>query len=178
MKHKVLTVVLLSLSLLLTACGAPKPENILGRDGVFYTVDPVEMTVTGGAYAYPYQVGGDSITITYPNGSTYTEGRRGITVTVGWSNDYDPKAYTDGEILAEVLWEALDAKGERLPPFLGMLVAALGAWNLLSPETAWYVRRGWWYRNAEPSDLGLAVTRISGGLLLALGVFLLFVRVG
>ncbi|HEY2839858.1 MAG TPA: DUF6199 family natural product biosynthesis protein [Pirellulales bacterium] len=44
---------------------------------------------------------------------------------------------------------------------LGLIACLL---SVISPRTVWYLRYGWRYKNAEPSDLSLVVTRISGVL--------------
>jgi len=59
----------------------------------------------------------------------------------------------------------------------GLVFILFGLFAALSPETAWQLQEGWKFRNAEPSDLALVMTRIGGvftivvGLLLLLGVF-------
>lgn len=59
----------------------------------------------------------------------------------------------------------------------GLVFILLGLLAAFSPETAWHLQEGWKFRNAEPSDLALVMTRIGGvfaiiiGLLLLVGVF-------
>lgn len=55
-------------------------------------------------------------------------------------------------------------------PVLAFVLMALGAWNLLAPKSAWWISRGWWYRNAQPSDLALGFYRVTGVLLLGAGL--------
>ncbi|HIX66021.1 MAG TPA: histidine kinase [Candidatus Anaerotruncus excrementipullorum] len=54
-----------------------------------------------------------------------------------------------------------------------VLLAALGGFNLLLPRASWYLSYGWRYKNAEPSDLVLAINRIGGGAILAVALLLL-----
>ena len=53
---------------------------------------------------------------------------------------------------------------------ISLLLLGLGAWNLFAPKSAWWLARGWWYKNAEPSDLAIAAYRIGGVCLLIAGV--------
>ena len=66
------------------------------------------------------------------------------------------------------------------PPCIGLfgLVFILfGLFAAIKPEIAWQLREGWKFRNAEPSDLSLAMTRIGGifaviiGFLFMVGAF-------
>ena len=57
--------------------------------------------------------------------------------------------------------------------WLVVLLAALGGFNLLLPRASWYLSYGWRYKNAEPSDLVLAINRIGGGAILAVALLLL-----
>lgn len=47
-----------------------------------------------------------------------------------------------------VIWEAVFI-------ILGILIA-------IFPEYAWYLSRGIWYKDSEPTDFALTFTRISG----------------
>lgn len=58
--------------------------------------------------------------------------------------------------------------------FIGVLVIALGLFNLLAPEQAWYFSKGWQFKDAEPSDSALYKHRICGAVIIILGMFLLF----
>jgi hypothetical protein len=69
------------------------------------------------------------------------------------------------------------ARGERgssvevAAMIVGMIVLII--WSLVavfSPQTAWYWREGWQYRNVEPSDAALIAFRISGVIGLILGI--------
>ena len=41
---------------------------------------------------------------------------------------------------------------------------------VFSPQTAWYWREGWQYRNVEPSDAALIAVRIGGVIGLIFGI--------
>jgi hypothetical protein len=59
----------------------------------------------------------------------------------------------------------------------GILAAAFGMLQIAKPRAAFFLTKGWKYRNLEPSDAFLLATRASGlvfilvGILLATGVF-------
>lgn len=56
---------------------------------------------------------------------------------------------------------------------MGVIVILLGILNLLAPYVGWYMSIGWKLRDAEPSDLALAMNRISGVFMIIVGIFLL-----
>lgn len=45
--------------------------------------------------------------------------------------------------------------------FLAILTV-LGILQTIFPEQAWNIRKGIWYKNAEPGDLAIILTRIIG----------------
>ena len=45
---------------------------------------------------------------------------------------------------------------------------------LVKPRFFWFWKYGWMFQNAEPSDVGLFMTRIGGGALILLGLLGLF----
>ena len=94
----------------------------------------------------------------------------------GWSDDYDPTAYVDGEVLLEVLGTDRAAPekdgGNPLP---GLLIIGLGIWGVAAPRSVWYLSYGWRYKDAEPSDMALVAERLGGGVAIVVGVILLFV---
>ena len=57
---------------------------------------------------------------------------------------------------------------------LAIICLVIGAFNLFFPYGAWYLGYGWKFRDAEPSDLMLTMTRIGGILIVIIG-FILFV---
>ena len=56
-----------------------------------------------------------------------------------------------------------------------ILLLLIGIFNAVSPETAWYLSDGWKYKNAEPSEEALGVTRLGGIVALVLGVMMILV---
>jgi len=71
------------------------------------------------------------------------------------------------------------ARGERGSSVEVVAVIVLIIWSLVavfSPQTAWYWKEGWQYRNVEPSDAALIAVRIGGviGLIIGIVGFLAF----
>lgn len=182
-----LTALLLTL---LCACGpAPQEEPVnvydVTQNGVVYTVDREERTVTAGDRVYHYEKDGDWLTITYPNGATYYQRffSNGNGHAAGWNDIYEESHDVSGETLMEVLDREAPVQRSpepRMDPAvrsLGFLFAALGLWGLISPKSVWYLNFGWRYKNAEPSEVALLVNRIAGVLLILVGSSLLFIRI-
>lgn len=59
---------------------------------------------------------------------------------------------------------------------VGIIMLLVGLFVILSPEIAWYLRCGWRFRNAEPSELALVLERIDGIILVIAGIVFLFTR--
>ena len=55
-----------------------------------------------------------------------------------------------------------------------ILIAAFGLWGAISPQSVWYLNHGWRFKDAEPSDAALTITRMGGVLALLLAVGILF----
>lgn len=165
---------LLALLLLLTACGG-ETSSVYEQDG--YTVDLESRTITYEEDVYTYTVSGSGagseIRITYPNGATYYWTWNGNFGHGGWSDDYDPVRYTDGDTLMELLNFEPEPEKSGPSPLLAILLLAAGIFNLVSPRAAWYLSYGWRFKNAEPSDAALVLGRLSGGLAILIGLFLL-----
>ena len=63
----------------------------------------------------------------------------------------------------------------RGSPGLGAVLLTVGLFNAITPRTSWYLSRGWYYKNAEPSEAALFVCRAGGVFAAVLGVVLFFV---
>lgn len=165
---------LLALCCLLTACGGETP-NVYERDG--YTVDLEHRTITRGEDVYTFSItgSGDSaeIEITYPNGAAYYWQWNGNFGHGGWSEDYDPDRYADGDTLMDLINFRPEPERSGPSPLLAMLLGALGVFHLAAPRAAWMVSHGWRFKDAEPSDLALAVNRVGGGAAVLAAVLML-----
>ncbi len=187
MKHKLMITCILLLALLLTACGQERQEvqsvyTVTVNDHP-YTIDTQNLTVSDGMYTYHYKIiaSGNrvSTTITYPNGATYHWTWSGNVGSGGWSEDYDDTVYADGHALLRALEQ--DPPGTRQKreysgnPLLGLLFIGLGLWNAISPYSSWYLNYGWRYKNLEPSDAALGMTRLGGIVGVIVGVIVMIV---
>lgn len=174
---------LLTLLLLLCACGSEEPPSSVyevERGGRTYTVDQDNQTITcdGEAYRFSVQGGGSQIRteITYPDGSTYWWETSGMGGFGGWSDDYDPGAYVDGDVLLAVLGtDRVTPEEDGGNPLPGLLLIALGIWGAAAPRSVWYLSYGWRFKDAEPSDAALLAERLGGGIAVFIGIILLFV---
>ena len=174
------------LPLLLAACGREEPQSRsvsveIGGQSALVTFPPgtlSEGTISTdrGSYTFSYAPNGQ-LTVTYPDGRSYTLTYRDGALAV--HVDYDAaqleqEGYLAGISLVWGIERAMDDAGGRSrsgpSPVLAFVLMALGAWNLLAPKSAWWISRGWWYRNAQPSDLALGFYRVAGVLLLAAGL--------
>lgn len=178
---------LLAVSVVLFFAGCVDGQSVYAGEvnGIAYTVDAENRTITAGEHTYRYQLENDgnekTITVFYPTGAAYKVWEDlGIATGSGF---YDPDVYLDGEILVEIVQLAHPLKRESVKlefdPLLvlgGIIVIILGIFEAASPEDAWRLANSWRFEYAEPSDLALTMTRFGGilsilvGILLALGI--------
>ena len=144
-----------------------------------FTVDEEVMTISDGEYTYHYKadINGSSVSykFTYPNGSYYYWTKSKTIGSGGWSDDYDEEVYVDGQTLIDVLNTGKPREKEPKNVLVIILLLLIGIFNAVSPETAWYLSDGWKYKNAEPSEEALGVTRLGGIVALVLGVMMILV---
>ena len=57
---------------------------------------------------------------------------------------------------------------------LTAIMIIIGLFNMIWPRSAWELARGWEFKDAEPSDEALYVTRVGGGLLILCAITRLF----
>ena len=176
------------LLLFLTACGGEKNADPYtdtveygGRTYVVqYDPNSTTGTITVEGMVCEFGVSGSAdrtkFEVTYPNGSRYSLTDSGYSLASGMSDDYDPPAYAEGDVLWEVLGaESAAEKESRVGPiFLGLLVAGLGMIDVIWPRTGWYLSHGWRYKNAEPSELALFLGRAGGIIVVLFGLGLMF----
>ena len=153
---------------LLTAC-VGKTQTVYEVNG--FTIDKEAQTITKDGDVYHYEISGDEITITYPNGASYywtywEHGGYG-----GWTDDYDPVRYADGDDLLDIIGHKA-SRSSSGNGGVGLLIAAIGLFDLLFPRVSWYLGYGWRFKDAEPSDAALVLSRIGGGIALLVGVLL------
>lgn len=171
------------LCICLGACSREEsgPKTVV-RNNKTYTIDDEAMTISDGKHTYRYQIQGSGTSrvdfdITYPDGSSYywtqsMSGGMGHGYG-GWSDDYDEKKYVDGQTLIAVLETQIPEPKEPKNVILIFILIAVGLFNALTPETAWYLSDGWRYKNAEPSDTALEFTRFGGIAAIVIGVLMI-----
>ena len=183
MKHLRILLPLLVLALILSGCGKQRMEPYTyswsGSSGPrTITVNPEEHTILDGTDVYTYQMEKfgtiTSYVIDYPNGATYHWTSTGQGGAGGWSDNYDETTYISGSILVWAL-EEHQPREKAGNPAVGLLIAAVGAWQLFSPESAIYFSKGWRFKNAEPTEGYVLVTRIGGVILLIIGLVWCFI---
>ncbi len=177
MKKFKLTFLLILIAALLAGCATTPEVYTISYIGTDYTVDTINGTISDSLYTYLYEIDGPSdrrsVTITYPGGARYYWTYENGGGHGGWSEDYAPDRYADGDVLLKVL-EMSAPKEYSGHPFLGLLLIALGAWYTLSPRSAWYCSYGWRYKDAEPSEAALVIGRLSGIAVILFGFFTIF----
>jgi hypothetical protein len=138
------------------------------------------VAANGETYSFRYTANGQQLTlaIEYPDGYVYKRTELGGAAAESPSyraEERERAGYLRAALLVSGIEQATrtgrDPDGIDASPAL--LLLALGVWNLLAPKSVWWVCRGWWYKNAEPSDAALLVCRIGGVVLLFSGVFCL-----
>ncbi len=165
---------LFCLLFLLSACGSDT-YRVITPDNVSLTVDTVAKTIRHGDDVYTYEISGQNLTITYPNGGQYFSTKHSTGSSGGWNETYDPERYLDGSTLCYALEAERDRQNDNSNPFLPIILIVLGAFQLARPQVAWFLSRGFWFKNAEPSDGALTLLRIGGGVLVGAGVVLFFI---
>ena len=147
-------------------------------DGELFTVDTKKDTITHAGDVYGYESGQwpDGMQITYPNGADFRNGKG--------SSNYDPERYVDGETLISVASQAENNKPAVKNPVevlgkigLGILVSGFGILYMLYPQDIWFLKNGWKFREAEPSDLYLGLVRFGGGVSVLIGIITILVAI-
>lgn len=170
---------ILALLLMLSACGTTsEPVYTVDIADGHFIVDTQNMTISDGIHTYVFATNGNTTTITYPNGATYYWSWSGNVGHGGWSEDYDDDTYVDGDTLLEILERGHpgNQKRERSGnPLLGLLAICLGIWNTFWPYSSWFFSHGWYYKDAEPSNTALAMTRFGGIASIIIGIILILI---
>lgn len=55
------------------------------------------------------------------------------------------------------------------------ILTVLSILQVIFPEQAWYIEKGIWFKNSEPGDLAIILTRIGGIVLTVLFGFIWFI---
>lgn len=179
MKRFWMIILALLLTVSLFGCAEKQTNYTLTMRGNKYTVDTVQKTVSDGENVYHYKATGGAssfdVTITYPNGATYSFNQSGGMGMSSWSDDYTEDVYTPGDILVEVLQAEAPKRFNSEKILAGLILIAVGIFDVLVPKATWYLGYGWRYKDAQPSDAALAFARIGGAIAMVIGIVLLFV---
>lgn len=111
-----------------------------------------EYTVTGSK---------DDIKVVYPNGETGWMRYSGNSACGGGSMSFKSN-YFDIDDLRDLVFikGKMSFNGEQL--FFSIVLGIACLISVMYPEKSWYLSRGWKYRNAEPSDTYLELTKVGG----------------
>lgn len=154
--------------------------------GAPYTIDTEGRTISDGTYTYGYEyaASGSSVSFTYPDGNVYSAGIQSANssgaggLSAGSvSADYDySSGYTDPLSLCYALASPREPKGAASSganPLLALLLCGVGIFNLAAPKASWYLSYGWRFKDAEPSDAAITLSRIGGAIAVVIGVIML-----
>ena len=178
---KRLWTVLFALLLTISLCSCTKQEDTstVDHNGTEFYVDTTQKTISDGTHTYRYTFSGDrssfSATITFPDGSSYWWQQTNGSGSGGWSDDFVHEKYVSAIILIDVLQE--NAPKQTNPGMIaaGLLLMALGLFEAILPQAGWYLRYGWRYKDAEPSDAALVFARLGGIAATVMGFVLLVI---
>lgn len=165
-------------SVCICACSKKEsgPRTVI-HNGKSYTIDKEAKTISDGKYIYRYEVQGNGSSVgykfIYPNGSYYHWTKSNNVGYGGWSEDYDKDLYVSGDTLLYVLEKVMPEESEPKNVPVIVVLLLVGIFNAASPETAWYLSDGWKYKNAEPSEEALGLTRVGGIVAIVIGVFMI-----
>ena len=180
MRKQILFILIALLILSLCACSAPAgtvPYTVT-KNGTDFTVDPENGTIFDGTNTYSYSFSstyaGSELEFIYPDGSSWWWREENGFGVGGWSNDYHGADYIPGEVLQEIVEAGSPKQSAPRNLWLNFVLLAIGIFYLAVPRAAWFLVYGWRYKDAEPSDIALTMSRISGALLIILAVILLF----
>ena len=186
-KYCTLTAVLLVcllLSAALTGCGSKQDQPYtVDLGGSILEVDPVQKRICHGSDVYTYTVSeranSRDYRIFYPDGSTFWWQQQSSGSSGGWAGG---NSLTDGEgsylnpqVLINAIAHPQPASSFRVDRiWISVILWPFGIVILVKPRFFWFWKYGWMFQDAEPSDMGLFMTRIGGGALILLGLLGLF----
>ncbi|GMK37369.1 hypothetical protein PCCS19_04220 [Paenibacillus sp. CCS19] len=55
----------------------------------------------------------------------------------------------------------------------GFIFIIIGVLNIAFPRAGWYMKYGWQFKNAEPSEAAMIMARVGGVIGVIIGLFLL-----
>ncbi len=75
-----------------------------------------------------------------------------------------------------VFSEAVNPQQSRNPSMVlaALVLAAVGLLEAINPHLAWQISEGWRYKNVEPSEAYLVISRIAGVVMIVIALLLIF----
>ncbi len=180
MKKVKVFVINILITMLLCSCSQVETQYVVEKNGIEFKINSEAKTIYDGTNVYKFNFAGNKseyeIDITYPDGSTYWSNMNNGSGSGGWSNDYNPEKYIDGDILTNII---LNDAPKALKHSEGEVIAViilvlLGIFNIAAPQLTWYLHYGWRYQDAEPSDFALTFNRIGGIIIIIIALIMLF----
>ena len=157
----------------LAGCG--KKEYVYQDDGMEYTVNVDEDTITNERFTYTYSITDEGnvkkIEIVYPNNSKWTKKIYDDYTTEQYTDSRAESAYVAGGTLYRMIEESEDIGGDggfKLSPMkviLGIIGVGIAMVPVIAPYQCWALAHGWKYRDAEPSKEYIVLSRVFGCLL-------------
>lgn len=182
-KAIVLAVCLLVVCLLFGCTYYPDPSGLhinFSPDGTTSSIDFSARIIKYNDVEYAFKAiredGKLNVTIYYPNGATY----QSIGSNIVSSSNYDPKTYTPGETLVDLIaprYAPVHKGPSGINIFALVFLVLFGVFGLFFPRAAWefeHLFKSWQYYNHEPSDAGLMMVRIGGVIAILMGIVLFF----
>ena len=176
-RRMVLFTLCMACLLMMGGCQKKTSSDVAVFGGETYVVDTEKQTITHGETVYHYQVTGDSTEIVYPNGATYWWQQNGNSGAGGYSENYSETQYDPGRVLIDALYERNGGASLREPRNVVLIffLIVIGVFNAVWPKTAWYLGYGWRFKDAEPSEAALSLTRVGGIIAAVIGIAMMVV---
>lgn len=174
---KVWLILLVLAALLLSACSG---QTTLEVDGVSYTVDWKEKSLSDGENTYTFQQttadGKKVITVIYPNGAQVSRTYFNEYSWTDSSKNADIRGYASFDALVTGINSIAGDRKVNVPMILGgLLLVGIGVAGVAIPESIWRISEGWKYESAEPSEFLMKIyatvgmISIIGGVAIILG---------
>lgn len=156
----------------------PSEGTMVQRHGRTYVVNFEDSTIFSGGEWHGFEVDGNVIAITFPDGAIWEDISSNYTISGNWLVDAEVERHFEGIDLANAVREASSSTSARSRTsnvdlgtiLIGIGLFALGIWTTKDPEAMWQRTRGWQFRNVEPSDMAITLTAIGGGSEILIGI--------
>lgn len=172
-KYNIFVMLFCAVLFLLSACGI-KEEYTFNESNGIYTVNTSSQTINHWEFTYKYEVSGNSYTIIYPDHSYYSavyDSRQSSDYSFTNSPDYKEKKYEPAGPVIELLRKIYEPEPVPIQNIIfAIIFAAVGLCSIIFPGAVLFLSHGWYFKKAQPSDLAIFLTRLSGGVFLIAAV--------